>query len=124
MGVNLYIRFFDDLKKIISCDKINLSKQTEIYILYLLFFYISIRHISLSSPNLLDENLKKNHYHYEITFEQKRAINPNNLRMFSEKLKDYLLQLKQDNQSEFNILDENNWEYNVWTKKILFNLNN
>lgn len=72
----------------------------------------------MSNPCLLNEKLKENDYHCDILFEQFRKVNPCSLRTFSNKLENYLLMMKKQNYSEFNIINENEWIYKVWLKKI------
>jgi hypothetical protein len=60
-------------------------------------------------------------YEIEILFEHERIIIPDNLQVFSTKLKDYLLELKSLNKTEFEICEDNLWKYKVWMKKIISN---
>jgi len=60
-------------------------------------------------------------YNFEILFEHERKLIPNNLQIFSKKLKEYLLELKLQNKTEFEISGENLWRYKVWMKKITSN---
>jgi len=57
-------------------------------------------------------------YTFEIINEQTRILNPNNLKIYSAVLKDYMLKLNREESSIFDIIDENQWKYKVWAKKL------
>ena len=70
----------------------------------------------------MNEKLKEFGYISKNLFEQIRNLNPENLNVFSKSLKDYLLKLKQEGKSEFEILEkQQEWIYRVWAKKIYLN---
>jgi hypothetical protein len=60
-------------------------------------------------------------FQIEILYDHERKLIPDNLKVFSTKLKEYLLELKNENKTEFEICRDNLWKYKVWMKKIMSN---